>query len=163
MIKQILLESFCLECQGCCRFAQAESAWLPSLLDEEISSLLKDPACAGMISENKKIKAQFCSKSNNFICPFLSLDKNKCKIYLFRPLECQLYPFLINYSQERVWLAVDTNCPFVEANLESAEFMKYVQYLSGLFTSAAFKKILKVNPQIIQSYPNVRNLMEIIL
>jgi len=163
MIKQIIPKETCLKCQGCCRFLEAESCWLPTLLNEEIALLSKDPACQKIISAKKKIKPVFSDKNNNYICHFLSPEDNKCKIYPFRPLECQLYPFLINYSQDRVWLAVDLNCPFVEPHLETELFRQYVQYLNGLFASVEFKKLLKENPQTIQVYPDARNLMEIII
>ncbi len=163
MIKQIVPEDVCLECQGCCRFLEAESSWLPSLLNEEISALIQNPACKVIISDKKKIKPVFSQKNNNYLCYFLNPQENKCGIYPLRPLECQLYPFLINAYQEKVWLALDFNCPFAETHYETQEFIKYVEYLTGLLESVNFKKIFKDNPQIIQAYPNARNLREIII
>jgi len=163
VIKQFLPEGVCLKCKGCCRFLEAESVWLAGLLNEEVDILVKDHACKEIISAKKKIKPFFSTQSSTYICSFLAEQENKCKIYPLRPLECQLYPFLINYSQENVWLAVDFNCPFVADHLDTEEFKDYAKYLDDLLSSDEFKKIFKTNPQIIQSYPHVRNLTQIIL
>ena len=90
---------------------------------------------------------------------FLSPAENKCKIYLNRPFECQLYPFLINRRAEGVFLAVDLNCPFASQHLNHPEFKKYLDYLKGFLDSPKQLGILKRNPQILQSYEGVSDLL----
>ena len=161
MIKQIVPEEVCLKCRGCCRFSQQDSAWLPGLLDEEIEELLKKSFPPSLISQEKKIRSEPHPEENNFICSFFQAQDNKCKIYVFRPFECQLYPFLINQKGIKVFLAVDLKCPFVQENLESPKFKRYIQDLTDLLNSPGRRKILRDNPQVIQAYAGTLNLAEL--
>ncbi|MDD5680314.1 MAG: YkgJ family cysteine cluster protein [Candidatus Omnitrophica bacterium] len=151
-IKQIIPEAFCLKCDGCCRFAEENSPWFPHLLKEEERTISESKLCP--VPDKK---------DNNFLCSFLRIEDNKCNIYETRPFECRLYPFLLNRDTKsgKIFLAVDTNCPFAGENLKKEEFKEYAEYLVTLFRNPDFTKCLKNNPQIIQSYPGARNLAEI--
>ncbi len=149
MIKQFLSSDFCLDCRGCCRFAKEYSIWQPHLLKEEQDKL------------DEKIKLLKDPVEDGLICASLKENDNKCKIYKLRPWECQIYPFLINRKDKKIYLALDSKCPFIQGKLENAEFKKYLQYLSGLLKSPRYTAILKQNPQIIQSYAGVYNLLEL--
>lgn len=161
MIKRVVREEFCLKCKGCCRFKKIDSAWSPCLLDEEIQDLLDKKIPPAAISSGKKLLPVPNPKGEGFICPFLDIEKNKCKIYGFRPFECQLYPFLINLSQGKAILTLDLNCPFVAENLQNEEFKKYTAYLIALLNSSAWLNTLKDNPQIIQAYEEVLDVIEL--
>jgi Fe-S-cluster containining protein len=161
VIKQIVPQEVCLKCQGCCRFSEQDSVWLPHLLGEEIQELLKKNFPPSLISQDKNIRSVPYPKQNNFICSFFQPKDNKCAIYAFRPFECQLYPFLVNRKDDNVFLAVDLRCPFVKESLESQEFKEYIRYLTSFFNSPRRIKILKNNPQIIQIYEDVLNLAEL--
>lgn len=162
MIEQFVPQEFCLKCLGCCRFAQLNSVWLPCLLDEEIQDLLdKKDLPAVSISIDKKIQPVPNPKGEGFICPFLNYDENKCKIYPFRPFECQLYPFLLNLRNKKAVLTVDLNCPYVKEKLASQEFKEYAAYLSAFLNSAVQLGILKSNPQVIQAYEKVMEIVEL--
>ena len=159
MLKQFVPEDFCLKCRGCCRFKEPDSIWSPALLNEEIKSILP---FANLYS--KKIQlAPSAEKLNNFLCPFLNLEGNLCNIYANRPFECQLYPFLINRKEGKVFLALDLNCPFIKENLDSSLLKEYSQDLAGMFNSRESKNLFKDNPQVIQEYPEAANLAEIII
>jgi len=155
MIKQILPQEVCLKCRGCCRFKKIDSAWSPCLLDEEIQDLLDKEISSAFISSDKKLLPIPNPQGEGFICPFLDAKENKCKIYGFRPFECQLYPFLINLRNGKVILTLDLNCPFVREHLKGDQFKKYTDSLITLLNSPAQLKILKSNPQIIQAYEEV--------
>jgi Fe-S-cluster containining protein len=159
-MKQFLTRDFCLKCLGCCRFAKPAGSWLPALSDKEIKILLKkEPAAA--ISADKRLKTLPLPEKGVFICQFLNPQDNKCAVYAYRPLECQLYPFLINRSAKKVYLAIDENCPFVKGKSRDADFKEYIGYLSRLLNTSVFRKLLKDNPQLIQSYRGVVNVAEI--
>ncbi|MDD4894097.1 MAG: YkgJ family cysteine cluster protein, partial [Candidatus Omnitrophica bacterium] len=151
MIKQIIPQEVCLKCRGCCRFHQINSAWSPCLLDEEIQDLLDKKIPPALISVNKKLLPIPNPQGEDFICPFLDAKDNKCKIYGFRPFECQLYPFLINLRSGKVILTLDLNCPYVSEHLKEPAFKKYTEDLITFLNSPAQLKILKENPQIIQA------------
>jgi Fe-S-cluster containining protein len=159
-MKQILPEKICLSCHGCCRFADAETIWLPCLLEKEVKSLSKKLA-TGIISCDKKILPVASKEKDVFFCPFLNQEDNKCKVYADRPFECRLYPFLINRAAGKIYLAVDTNCPFAQENFSAKSFKDHAAYLARLLNTAKFRKLLKDNPQLIQSYPEVVNVVEI--
>ena len=161
MIKQVTIRNHCLNCNDCCRFSEQDSVWLPCLLNEETQELLKRNFPPSLIAQEKKIRSLPNPKQNNFICSFFQPKDNKCAIYAFRPFECQLYPFLINRKDDKVFLALDSRCPFVKENLESQEFKEYIRYLTGFLNSPVRIKALKSNPQIIQIYEGVLNLAEL--
>jgi len=151
-INEIIPEGFCLKCDGCCRFTSDDSAWFGRLLKEEEKKISKD-----------RFRPIPNKKDNNFLCAFLRIDDNKCKIYKTRPFECRLYPFLLARDAKtgKIFLALDRNCPFAGQNLKNAEFKKYTEYLSALFKTPDFAKLIKSNPQVIQSYQGVLNLAEL--
>jgi len=171
VIKQLIPQEFCLKCLGCCRFKEENSVWAPCLLDEEIQDLLGKDIPPAFISIDRRIKpipnssregftSPLCA-GTGFICPFLGLSDNKCKIYAFRPLECQLYPFLISLRGKKVYLTVDLNCPYAKENLQTAKFKDYTEYLAAFLNQPAQLRILKDNPQIIQAYEEVLDILEL--
>ena len=172
MIKQFVPSEFCLnKCRICCRFSQQNSVWAPCVLDEEIEVFLQNNIPPSVIALNKKIRLEPHPKGDTsglpehigpiFICPFLNLQDNQCKVYSIRPFECQLYPFLVNKRNNKVFLAVDLGCPFVKENLETREFKEFTQYLAGLFHQPEYKTMLRNNPQLIQAYEDAKDLSEI--
>jgi len=142
MIKQIIPEEFCLNCRLCCRFVEQDSVWVPCLLDDEKKKLKED-----------KIKLIFSKKEGVYFCSFLEPETNKCKIYKDRPFECQLYPFLINLKDKKLFLSLDLNCPYIKEKLNSSELQKYIIYLLN-FLNTSKKNILN-NPQILNTYKDV--------
>jgi Fe-S-cluster containining protein len=164
MIKQFVPQEFCLKCRGCCRFKEANSVWSPCLLDEEIQTLLaKKRIPTASISIDRRIQPIANPQGADFICPFLEIRDNKCKIYSVRPFECQLYPFLINLRKDKVLLTVDLNCPYVYEKINSQEAKDYIVYLTHYLNSGALRSMLKDNPQIIQAYEEVREVAELSL
>jgi uncharacterized protein len=162
VIKQFVPQEFCLKCRGCCRFKEANSVWSPCLLDEEIQGLLdKKGIPTASISTDRRIQPVANPGGTDFICPFLEAVSNQCRIYDFRPFECQLYPFLINLRKGKVLLTVDLNCPYVYKQINSQEAKDYIVYLTQYLNSAALRSMLKDNPQIIQAYEEVREVAEL--
>ena len=172
MIKQFVASDYCLkQCRCCCRFSQQESVWSPCLLDEEIEELSKHNIPPSVITQNKKIRLAPFPKENNadlpahigpiYVCPFLNTQNNKCEIYIIRPLECQLYPFLINKRDKKVFLSVDLGCPYIKENLETKRFKEYAQYLFDLLNNSGNLGLIRNNPQIIQAYEDARDLFEL--
>ncbi len=159
MIKQIVPQEVCLKCRGCCRFKKIYSAWSPCLLDEEIQDLLDKEIPSAFISAEKKLLPVPNPQGEGFICPFLDAKDNKCKIYGFRPFECQLYPFLINLRSGKVILTLDLNCPYVQEHLKDNEFKKYTGHLVTFLNSPAQRKTLKDNPRVLQAYEEVLDII----
>jgi len=160
-LKQIIPGAVCLKCQGCCRFAEKDSIWSPTLLGEEISELLDNGVPETVICGGKKISLQPCEGKGSFRCSFFVMQDNLCRIYPFRPFECQLYPFLIHRDRHRVFLAVDLNCPFAGGNLKSRVLQDHVVYLKGFLGQQEIGAIIRNNPQVVQAYPQAVNLIEL--
>jgi Fe-S-cluster containining protein len=161
MIKQLVPQEACRKCQGCCRFAQEDSLWAPGLLEEEIALLLKEGLPAALITGQKKIRVVAFPQQELFICSLFDPQKNACKIYAQRPLECQLYPFLLQRKAKQIFLAIDPKCPYAAQNLDSPTLKEYTQYLLELLRQPQYRELLKQNPQVIQEYPDVQELQEI--
>lgn len=161
-LKQFIPQAYCLKCKGCCRFKQEYSVWLPCLLDEEIQYFLDNKEIPAVsLTADKKIHPVPGPQQEGFICAFLDPAANKCRIYSHRPFECQLYPFLLNLRGKKVILTVDLNCPYIRENLNSKEFKAYVDELAAFLNSAQQIKILKANPQLLQAYEEVAELVEL--
>jgi 3-phosphoglycerate kinase len=62
---------------------------------------------------------------------------------------------------KKVILTVDLNCPYIQKKIKDKEFEEYVEYLSAYLNSPAQLSILKDNPQIIQAYEEVLDIMEL--
>lgn len=176
MIKQFIPREACLDCQGCCRFAQADSAWVPSLLNEEIERFLNQGIAAAIISPRKKFKIVPFPKQKVYLCPLFNYENNECKAYDSRPLECQLYPFLIcakgassdqntekGLQREQICLAADYNCPFLKEKQNTREFQEHTQYLVSLLQNPPYAELIRKNPHIVQSYVGVAQLQELSL
>jgi len=149
MIRQFVGSDFCLKCFGCCRFKEKDSVWTPKLLDAEAEKL------------GELIKLIANPEQDNFVCLSLDIPGNKCKIYHQRPFDCQLYPFLLNQRGENIFLAVDLNCPYVRQNLESQSFKEYVKELDDFLNSGDRLKQLRANLQLIQTYKEAQDLIEL--
>lgn len=161
MIKQFVPGDYCLKCQGCCRFSAIDSVWTPCLLEEEVQNLIDKDIPAAYINMQRKIRPVPNANNDGYLCAFLKVESNECKIYSFRPFECQLYPFLINLRRGKAVLTVDLNCPYAKDNLHKEEFNEYVKYLTQYLNSPAQLEMLKDNPQIIQAYEDVLDVVEL--
>jgi hypothetical protein len=136
--------------------------WAPCLLDEEMQELIdKEGIPAATISIERRIDLLPNPQGEGFICPFLNLADNKCRIYDWRPFECQLYPFLITLRGKKVLLTVDLNCPYIKEKIKSQELKDYIEYLSAYLNCPQQLKLLKDNPRIIQAYDEVCDLLEL--
>lgn len=162
IIKQFVPDEFCLKCQGCCRFKEADSVWSPCLLDEEALDLIDRKGIPAVsISINRRLQLIPGPDERGFFCPLLKIEDNKCQIYAIRPFECQLYPFLLNLRNKKALLTVDLNCPYVKDKLNTPEFKEYTDYLATYLNSPSQLRILKDNPQILQAYEDVLDVVEL--
>jgi hypothetical protein len=134
-IKQYVPSQICLRCDVCCRFLDRNSSWAPIFTKDEIDGLLnvgKIPPC----SFSKDNSIRLLPYKDLHICNFFCVDNNKCIIYPMRPFDCRLYPFILTYKDNKVFLGVDTKCPFVSSAMASSEFKEYVNYLIKFFSYA---------------------------
>ena len=162
MIKQFVPSEICLSCQGCCRFKEEYSPWAPRLFTCDIQALLEHAIPPSLITQEKTIRLlpvgpvqQHCS-GEGFICPFLGKE-NKCKIYEFRPFECQLYPFLLHREGQSLYLALDIQCP-CPAEEGDEELKLFAGKLMGLLTDSPYREIIAGNFQHIPNYSGIEKI-----
>ena len=160
-LKQFVPSEVCLKCRGCCRFKDMDSVWAPCLLDEDIQNLLDRDIPAATLSLEKRLIPVSVKGSETFFCPFLGSTDNKCKVYDIRPFECCLYPFLLALRKKQINLTVDLNCPYVEKMINTKEFKDYTQYLTAYLNSPVQVELLKENPQILQAYEDVLDVVKL--
>ena len=153
MIKQLLDSDACLKCRGCCRFSEADSVWTPLLSRNEQEIL--SGVChggPGMI-KNGRLATVPAKEGAIHYCVLFSPSGNTCRCYEQRPLECRLYPFLINSVDGKVFLSVDMNCPFAREHSGDDAFKEYVSYLAEYLNSAPLLELLRAEKRLLQSYP----------
>ena len=139
-IRQFVSGDFCLSCLGCCRYNCNPSIWAPNLLKEEKKTL------------NLR-NLELVVYRQSYICCFLKPENNLCQIYAQRPLECRLYPFMLNRFDGEIYLSLDLHCPFIKDKINKREFKSYSKYLIRYFQKPSVLAILSKNRQIFPSYP----------
>jgi len=137
-IKQFVNSEVCLKCRGCCRFNSR--LWIPCLLKQD--------------KQNLKIQAISAHKNgDNYRCPFLIQDNNHCRVYKLRPLECRLYPYLLNRCGESLDLVAHLACPYLQDNLSSKAFDEYCRDLTRFFKDPEVLSMLKAEWESLRCYP----------
>ncbi|MFH1338429.1 MAG: YkgJ family cysteine cluster protein [Candidatus Omnitrophota bacterium] len=154
-IKQFVTSDYCLRCLGCCRYSSNSSVWAPNLLEQEKRKLGLE-------------KIELIPVNETCVCSFLNSENNHCRIYKKRPLECRLYPFLVNYRDGKLYLSVHTGCPFVKdgeqsRTINSKEFKRYLDYLIRCLLKPRVSSSLNESRKDFYSYPaeQVENLAEL--
>ncbi|MDD5019575.1 MAG: YkgJ family cysteine cluster protein [Candidatus Omnitrophica bacterium] len=159
-LEQLVPQEVCLSCDGCCRYAQAASVWSPLFLFEEIQELTQKnlvPSCIfshAKGSFHKAARIDLVAHGDHFICPCFDEKTRQCKIYLYRPLDCRLYPFLLVRQEGRLALGVDMKCPYIREHLEEAPTREYTKDLQDFLSSPEFRIIAQNDPGIFQEYPS---------
>lgn len=157
-LKQWVPEDVCLSCDGCCRYAEKTTVWSPLFLYPEIVELTEKnivPSClfthAGQ-GIGRPARINLIEAKGSYLCPCFDLLENKCKIYRDRPLDCQLYPFLLVRKENEAFLALDEKCPYARKMLRTPGMRSYVQDLCEFLMSKDFLKMVAEGPEIIQDY-----------
>lgn len=113
-LKQFVPAEYCAKCDVCCRFLDEETPLAP-------------------------VGLKLAPYNDRFICQNFDPAKNNCEDYSNRPLDCQIYPFVVMYDKDykNVLLAVDPKCPYIEKsqipNLKSQINPKFQMYKKYLF------------------------------
>jgi len=149
-LKQFVPSKVCLQCDGCCRYKEADSSWRPKLGASDQKNLA-DILMAGDILDNKAYIKTIQSCGAHF-CKFLNASDNTCGIYTKRPFECSLYPFVISQTPLARKLYVHLACPYIQDNQPKVEFENYVVYLKEFFFSDEIKAYLKRQESMFHDY-----------
>jgi Fe-S-cluster containining protein len=165
-LKQFVLREACSFCEVCCRYLEKDTVWAPLFLFDEILELTEKnilPSCLfthAATDVRRPARINLVLGATHFICPCFNPQKNMCKIYEYRPLDCQLYPFLLVRRGKKVFLALDQKCPYTKNITATQAFKDYVEFLLGFFASEDFIQLIKKNPEFIQEYPQDVEILE---
>ncbi|HAJ56399.1 MAG TPA: hypothetical protein DCL35_01370 [Candidatus Omnitrophica bacterium] len=158
-LKQLILGDACLDCRGCCcHYEQEDTIWSPFFMREEMYELADNnivlPSVFSGIGLHcgETARPHLVKHEGIFLCPCFDIKENKCKIYLHRPFECQLYPFLLAQKDDTVYLAVAENCPYMQQPGRKELIEEHIRYLMDMLSSEYFLRLAKNNPGIVQDY-----------
>ncbi len=117
----------CLDCDGCCRFHDKGSIWVPYGINT-------------------------IAYQDYFICERFDPQLNKCKEYNNRPFDCRIYPFLLHKDKDKFFLALHMQCIFLQ-EMSSEKLDKLCENMATFFKKKETKEFLKKNKNMFVSYP----------
>ncbi len=84
-------------------------------------------------------------------CPFFNPVTQECTIYPNRPLDCQLYPFVLTFgaTRKRILLSLDTQCPFVQDAANQEALAGYGDYVRDYLEERSLVSSLSLNPGLV--------------
>ena len=162
-LNQFVPSEVCLQCDGCCRFKEENSAWRPKMAKEEITRL-RQSGLADLIlskeifSKDGAIKTVSCPTEH--LCSFFNPQDHTCRIYSARPFECRLYPFILTRKDQQAVISVHLNCPFIQQKRLTRDFDEYVAYLKKFFQEEEVLAFLKRNPDLAGDYSDYQAELE---
>ena len=163
---QIVPSHVCLKCEVCCRFPEPDSSYRPFFTELEIQQAIALGIDASYFSNitGSQIKGIPHPYGEGYLCPAFDPATSHCRIYEVRPLDCQIYPFVLMWDQDRqgVHLAWDTKCPFLidqrvptntaqEFGLPEA-LHRFAQTMAARIESQAMIQILSANSQLVMTF-----------
>ena len=154
---QIIPSDVCFSCDVCCRFLEADSPLAPIFTATEMEKVIAqgaDPVLFRPQADGNSAQIQLKPHNDFYICPFFDPETSHCTIYSIRPLDCQLYPFALMFSEDgnEVVLGVDTLCPFGETQLETDAFQKHIDHVIHYVESEAVTAQIIANWNLIGDY-----------
>ncbi len=161
--RQFVPSLVCLACDGCCRFSDDESPWRPKIAQEEIDAVKKEELpnkdlSHDFVDGNNSIKTATCDGQT--ICRFLLAEANTCDIYVFRPFECQLYPFVLTRKDNGISVAVHLACPFIQKNHGKEYYLQYVGYIKEFLNRQDVLNFIQQSSSLISDYKNEQKELE---
>lgn len=156
---QIIPSEVCFSCDVCCRFLESDSPLAPIFTEAEKQHAIFHGANSALFqpqADGKSSQIKLKPYKDFYVCPFFEPGTSRCTIYANRPLDCQLYPFALMFSEDRssVVLGVDMICPFSEAHFETEPFQLHLQHVIGYVESEAVREQLAANWSLIGDYQN---------
>lgn len=137
-LKQFVPSSVCLQCEGCCRFQAADSAWRPKFDKKEFTD---DQHYITTIAD--------CGKH---LCRFFNKADSTCRVYHDRPFECSLYPFLLSQEDDGLKVYVHLACPHIQTHQNDPVLKEYIEYLKAFFLQPGTADFLRRNRPYTQNY-----------
>ena len=156
-IEQIIPSKVCLSCDVCCRFLEQDSFLAPIFTRSEMERAVASGMNASLFrptADGKSGQIQLIPNGDMYICPCFNPETSECTIYPIRPLDCQIYPFALMYSQDgtQVVLGVDMICPYGETEIWVEAFQHYIEYVVSYLESDSVVETIAENWKLIGVY-----------
>lgn len=114
---QVVPSEVCCRCEVCCRFPEANSFLRPYFTEGEIHQAISHGIDPIHFTDRSgcQISVVPHQTGEGFLCPSFDPETHHCRIYPVRPLDCQLYPFALMWSDagDQVLFAWDPKCPYL--------------------------------------------------
>lgn len=154
---QIIPNKVCLSCDVCCRFLESDSPLAPIFTKQEIEKAITYNVDRSLfIPKEDGNSSQIALKpyKDYYICPFFKPETSECLIYTHRPLDCQLYPFTLMFTEDRskIVLGIDMLCPFSEEHWETESFKQHLQHIIKYVESDDVSSQISSNWSLIGDY-----------
>ena len=154
---QIIPNTVCLSCEVCCRFLESDSPLAPIFTKRETQKAITHGTVPSLfILQQDGNSSQITLKAYNdyYICPFFKPETSECSIYNYRPLDCQLYPFTLMFTEDRskIVLGIDMLCPFSEEHSQTESFKQHLQHIITYVESDEITSQISSNWSLISDY-----------
>jgi len=158
-IPQFVPNETCLSCDGCCRFAEAQSIWRPKVVPEEIEDL---GTCSDQVRPQLEqgLIIRAVEQEGQVQCALFQPQENRCGIYGHHPLECRLYPFLLLEREKGLAIGVHLNCPYIQERRQHSDFTEHVKTLKQFLRRKGIRDFLKKNRILAQEYASYQQQIE---
>ncbi len=161
-LPQIVPSRTCLQCDVCCRFPEPESFLRPYFTREEIERAIEaglDPVSFPN-PEGGQVRLVPGPAGEGYRCPAFDPDTHLCGIYEARPLDCQIYPLAVMWSEDgrRVLLGWDEKCPYVVEEFRAGrgargdDLQAYADRIAAVLEQDDTITALAKNPRLIGPY-----------
>jgi uncharacterized protein len=114
---QVVPSTVCFRCEVCCRFPEHDSLLRPYFTADEIQQAVTHGVTPTSFPDHRGSQVEVVPHPTDegFLCPAFDPATHHCRIYEVRPLDCQLYPFVLMWDEQRdtVLFGWDTLCPFL--------------------------------------------------
>ena len=116
-VPQIVPSKVCLSCEVCCRFPEQDSFLRPYFTKSEVKQAIERGIDSRFFpsTEGCQIEVVRNPSGDGYLCPAFDPETFHCRIYEIRPLDCQIYPFVLMWDKvhRTILLGWDTKCPFL--------------------------------------------------
>lgn len=149
---QLVPSRTCLQCDVCCRFPDPDSALRPYFAEHEIA-LAGGAGIAGLAFPDRRgsqVTLVPDPHGEGYLCPAFDSITSQCHIYERRPLDCQLYPLALMWSetQDQILLGWDTKCPFMREQ-PPVEIQRHADRVMALLDQPGIREQLVAHPRLI--------------
>jgi Fe-S-cluster containining protein len=152
MLPQLVPSSACFRCEVCCRFPDPDSVLRPYLTGQEITRAVAHGLGTAAFPDPQGCQVALApdTHGDGFHCPAFESGTSTCRLYVHRPLDCQLYPLALmwNAAHNAVLLGWDRKCPFMETQVPES-IRRHADQVMTMLRQPAMLEEIAGHPRLI--------------